>query len=104
MIGFNYRMPAINAALGVAQLEQMDKFVTKKRDLALRYLKAFKDVEGVRIFKEPEYAQSNYWLNALVLDEGYEELRNKLLQVTNNAGIMTRPIWTLMSKLEMFKN
>ena len=103
MIGFNYRMPALNAALGVAQLEQMDKFVGKKRDLALRYMEAFKDVEGVKVFKEPEYAQSNYWLNALVLDRGYEDMRDELLQVTNDAGIMTRPIWTLMSKLEMFK-
>lgn len=103
MIGYNYRMPALNAALGVAQLEQMDKFVQKKRDLALRYMEALKDVEGVKVFKEPEYAQSNYWLNALILDKGYEEMRDELLQVTNDAGIMTRPIWTLMSKLEMFK-
>ena len=103
LIGFNYRMPALNAALGVAQLEQMDKFVEKKRDLALRYLEAFKDVDGVKVFKEPNYAQSNYWLNALVLDRGYEQMRDELLQVTNDAGIMTRPIWTLMSKLEMFK-
>ena len=103
LIGFNYRMPALNAALGVAQLEQMDKFVEKKRDLALRYLEIFKDVEGVKVFKEPKYAQSNYWLNALVLDIGYEQMRDELLQVTNDAGIMTRPIWTLMSKLEMFK-
>ena len=103
MIGYNYRMPALNAALGVAQMEQMDKFVEKKRDLALRYMEAFKEIEGVKVFKEPAYAQSNYWLNALVLDKGYEEMRDELLQVTNDAGIMTRPIWTLMSKLEMFK-
>ena len=58
---FNYRMPALNAALGVAQMEQMDKFVKVKRDLASRYMEAFKDIEGVKIFKEPEYAQSNYF-------------------------------------------
>ena len=103
MIGFNYRMPALNAALGVAQLEQMDKFVEKKRALSLRYMEAFKDIEGVKIFKEPSYAKSNYWLNTLILDEGYEDIRDELLEVTNDAGIMTRPIWTLMSKLEMFK-
>jgi perosamine synthetase len=103
MIGFNYRMPALNAALGVAQMEQMDKFVTVKRALALRYLEAFKDIEGVKVFKEPEYAKSNYWLNALILDKGYEDMRDELLQVTNDAGIMTRPVWTLMNKLEMFK-
>ncbi len=103
MIGFNYRMPALNAALGVAQMEQMDKFVRAKRALALRYMEAFKDIEGVKIFKEPKYAQSNYWLGALILDKGYEDIRDELLQVTNDANIMTRPIWTLMSKLEMFK-
>ncbi len=103
MIGFNYRMPALNAALGVAQMEQMDKFVKAKRELALKYIEVFKDVEGVKLFKEPEYAKSNYWLNALVLDKGYEDMRDELLTITNDSGIMTRPIWTLMSKLEMFK-
>ncbi len=103
MIGFNYRMPALNAALGVAQMEQMDKFVKVKRELALRYIEAFKDIEGVNIFKEPKYAKSNYWLNVLVLERGYEDMRDELLQVTNDAGIMTRPVWTLMNKLEMFK-
>jgi perosamine synthetase len=104
MIGFNYRMPALNAALGVAQMEQMDKFVKAKRALALRYMEAFKDVEGVKVFKEPEYAKSNYWLNALILDKGYEDMRDELLQATNDVGIMTRPVWTLMNKLEMFKS
>jgi perosamine synthetase len=104
MIGFNYRMPALNAALGVAQMEQMDKFIKVKRALALRYMEAFKDVEGVKVFKEPEYAKSNYWLNALILDKGYEDMRDELLQITNDAGIMTRPVWTLMNKLEMFKS
>jgi perosamine synthetase len=103
MIGFNYRMPALNAALGVAQMEQMEKFVKAKRALAQRYFEIFKDIEGVKVFKEPEYAKSNYWLNALILDKGYEDLRAKLLERTNAAGIMTRPIWTLMNKLEMFK-
>jgi len=104
MIGFNYRMPALNAALGVAQMEQMDKFVEVKRALAKRYIEAFKDVEGVKIFNEPEYAKSNYWLNALILEKGYEGLRNELLEVTNASGVMTRPIWNLMSKLEMFSS
>jgi len=104
MIGYNYRMPALNAALGVAQLEQMDKFVKHKRKLALKYIEIFNEIEGVKVFTEPKYAQSNYWLNALILDEGYEELRDSLLEITNNAGIMTRPIWTLMSKMEMFKD
>lgn len=103
MIGYNYRMPALNAALGVAQMEKLPEFLEKKRALALRYMEAFKDIEGVKVFQEPEYAQSNYWLNALVLDKGYEGMRDELLQMTNDAGIMTRPVWTLMNKLEMFK-
>lgn len=104
MIGYNYRMPALNAALGVAQLEQMEKFVKHKRNLALKYIKIFDGIEGIKIFKEPEYAQSNYWLNALILDKGYEGLRDDLLKITNEAGIMTRPIWTLMSQMDMFKD
>jgi len=104
MIGFNYRMPALNAALGVAQMEQMDKFVEVKRALAERYIEAFKDIEGVRIFNEPEYAKSNYWLNALVLEKGYEGVRDELLELTNASGVMTRPVWNLMSKLEIFSS
>lgn len=103
MIGYNYRMPALNAALGVAQMEKLPEFVEKKRALALRYMEVFKDLEGVKVFQEPEYAQSNYWLNALVLDKGYEVMRDELLQITNDGGIMTRPVWTLMNRLEMFK-
>jgi len=85
-------------------MEKLPEFLEKKRDLAHRYIEAFKDVEGVKVFQEPEYAHSNYWLNTLVIDKGYEEMRDELLQVTNDSGIMTRPIWTLMNKLEMFKN
>jgi len=103
MIGYNYRMPALNATLGVAQMEQMDKFVNHKRELALRYIEAFRGIEGVKVFQEPDYAKSNYWLNALVLDEGYEDMRDEILTITNGAGIMTRPIWTLMNNLDMFK-
>jgi len=104
MIGFNYRMPALNAALGVAQMEQLDKFVQHKRKLAQRYADAFKSIEGVKFFTEPKYGKSNYWLNTLILDEDKEALRDELLETTNSQNIMTRPIWTLMNKLEMFKN
>ena len=103
-IGYNYRLPNINAAIGCAQIEQLPAFLEKKRKLAVRYSKAFQTVEGVRFFNEPPNAKSNYWLNVLLLDDANIEQRNILLEKTNDAGIMTRPVWTLLNKLEMFKD
>ena len=102
LIGYNYRMPNINAALGCAQLEQLHGFIVKKRNLARRYQEAFQDIPGVRFFTEPDFARSNYWLNVLILDEEFARERDNLLESTNNAGIMTRPLWTLMHKLSMY--
>lgn len=104
MIGYNYRMPNINAALGCAQLEQLPEFMAAKRTLAERYQKAFCSIDGIRFFTEPEFACSNYWLNALLLDEEWTGDRDALLKVTNDMGIMTRPVWTLMHKLPMFSD
>jgi perosamine synthetase len=104
MVGYNYRMPNINAALGCAQLEQLPEFLKRKRTLAARYQEAFVEVEGVEIFKEASYAESNYWLNVLLLNEEYSFERDKLLALANNQGIMTRPTWTLMYKLPMYQN
>lgn len=103
-IGYNYRMPNINAALGCAQLERIQVFLGKKRDLANRYEKAFMGVEGVSFFKEPGFAKSNYWLNVLLLDQKYKDQRDVLLELSNNTGIMLRPVWELMHKLPMYKN
>lgn len=102
MVGYNYRMPAINAALGCAQLEMIPKFIEKKRLLAEIYQDAFRNFQEVRFFTEPQYAKSNYWLNALILDEKYAASRNDILKVTNENGIMTRPVWTLLHKLPMY--
>ena len=102
LIGYNYRMPNINAALGCAQLEQLLGFIEKKRNLAGRYQVAFQDIPGIRFFTEPDFARSNYWLNVLILDEEFARERDNLLESTNNAGIMTRPLWTLMHKLSMY--
>jgi perosamine synthetase len=99
---FNYRMPNLNAALGVAQLERLDAAVEEKRRLAHAYQDAFRDVEGVSVFVEPKGARSNYWLNALLLDAPDEALRDALLDRTNGAGIMTRPAWTPMHRLPMY--
>lgn len=102
-IGYNYRLPNLNAALGCAQLEQLSRFLEDKRFLAESYQKAFSQVTGVRFFTEPVFARSNYWLNALLLDEIYASQRDTLLAATNDQGIMTRPVWTLLHKLPMFE-
>ena len=102
MIGYNYRMPNINAAVGCAQLEELPGFLAAKRDLAERYHQAFNGLSGIRFFSEPAGSRSNYWLNTLLLDEGCAGQRDALLAVTNDAGIMTRPAWTMMHKLPMF--
>lgn len=103
-IGYNYRMPNLNAALGCAQLEQLEKFVCLKRALAEEYKKAFAQIPGIRLFTEPSYAKSNYWLNTLILSEDNAALRDTILEGTNREGIQTRPAWTLMNRLPMFRD
>jgi len=100
-IGYNYRLPNINAALGCAQMETLDTILENKRALALAY-EAFFDSRAISFVKEPENAQSNYWLNAVILEN--KQKRDAFLKATNDAGIMTRPIWQLMNRLEMFKS
>lgn len=102
--GYNYRMPNLNAALGCAQLEQLPRFLEAKRALAERYRRAFAGVEGVRFFVEPVFATSNYWLNVLLLDEDCAHLLEHVLEQTNREGIMTRPAWTLMPDLPMYRD
>jgi perosamine synthetase len=102
MIGFNYRMPNINAALGCAQLEQLPDFLGSKRALSEYYRHAFTNIPGIRFFLEPPNSQSNYWLNTLLLDEEYADQRDALLAAANDIGIMSRPAWTLMQRLPMF--
>lgn len=99
-VGFNYRLPNLNAALLVAQLEQVSYFLENKRALAKIYEDFFEDL-GVKCIKEPKDSKSNYWLNAIMLED--KEQRDLFLEYTNSHGVMTRPIWTLMNKLEMFK-
>lgn len=101
-VGYNFRMPNLNAALGCAQLEKLDDYVERKRDLAQRYLSAFSSVAGIAAFRERCFAQSNYWLNCLLLDAPCLETRDAVLQATNDAGLMTRPAWRLMVDLEMY--
>lgn len=100
-VGYNYRLPNLNAALGCAQMEQLGNFVRIKRELAAKYAKFF-DGLGMTFVREPESCASNYWLNALVLDSLEE--RDAFLKHTNANGVMTRPAWRLMSSLPMFKD
>ena len=100
-IGYNYRMPNLNAALACAQLEQLDQYLENKRELARHYRKFFSS-RNIEFIDEIESAKSNYWLNAICLEDRNQ--RDAFLSYTNENGVMTRPIWCLMNKLEMFKD
>ncbi len=101
-VGYNYRMPNLNAALGCAQMEQLPGLLQKKRSLASRYIEAFAEMPDIRFATEPENCESNYWLNAILLDRADSSMRETVLEQTNAAGVMTRPVWTLMSRLPMY--
>ena len=100
-LGFNYRMPNINAALGVAQLEQLPGLLEMKRQLAKQYETFFDDKEDIQFLQEPQKSKSNYWLNALILKD--KNARDVFLKRTNEAGVMTRPAWELMNRLPMYQ-
>ena len=101
IVGYNYRMPNLNAALLVAQLEKLNDFIINKRNLANKYEVFFKSM-NYNFFKEPKDSKSNYWLNSIILKN--KNQLDKFLDETNSKGIMTRPVWTLMNKLPMFKD
>lgn len=100
-IGYNYRLPNINAALGCAQLEHLDEFIADKRATAAAYADFFKNVDDIDFFIEPEDCFSNYWLNVVIMKD--RESQQAFLQETNDNGVMTRPIWELMNRLPMFE-
>ncbi len=100
-VGYNYRLPNLNAALGCAQLEQLPSFLTSKRVLASRYIEFFKGSE-LQPIVEPNDCCSNYWLNGVICQDF--EQREALLKFTNDAGVMTRPIWTLMTRLPIYRH
>lgn len=101
-VGFNYRMPNINAALGLAQLEQLERFLKSKRGLAKKYEEFFSTRKGIEFAKEPPMARSNYWLNAIFLENEME--KKVFLETTNKNKVYTRPVWTLMYKLPMYES
>lgn len=98
-LGYNYRLPNLNAALGYAQLEQLEAFVAEKRALAQAYADLLAH-SSLQFVVEPEHCRSNYWLNAVICEN--QQQRDELLKVTNEAGVMSRPIWQLMNQLPMY--
>ena len=100
-VGYNYRMPNLNAALGCAQIERLGDFLTVKAQLADQW-DTFFNMRGADFVKSIDGNKANHWLNAIILDS--KEDRDEFLKLTNENNVMTRPIWTLMSKLPMFKN
>lgn len=100
-IGYNYRLPNLNAALGCAQMERLPEMLAIKADVARRYAEFFTGT-GVRLVQPIDGATANFWLNAIVLDSEAE--RDAFLKFTNDQGVMTRPIWRLMSRLAMYQH
>jgi perosamine synthetase len=102
-VGYNYRLPNLNAALGCAQLELLPRFVEEKRELAARYFAAFAQVGSGRLLREPAGARSNYWLNTWIYDRADRALRDEFLDGANAAGLQIRPTWVLMHELPMYR-
>lgn len=102
--GFNYRLPNLNAALGCSQLERLPDFLRRKRDLSAKYRQAFTGMKEMSFLDQPAYAESNFWLNTVILAKRDRALRDRLLDGTNSAGFATRPLWCLMHRLPMYKD
>lgn len=103
-IAYNYRMPNLNAALGVAQLEQLTERLNQKQRLFDNYAKAFHGLVGAQLFRAPNGSESNNWLVTIVLDQAKAKSRDAVLQVLNDKGIMARPVWSLMHRLPMYQS
>ncbi len=104
-VGYNYRLPNINAALGVAQMEYLPEILINKRQTAMDYKNYFKSTElksGIKFVDEPADSKSNFWLNSILLNSRAE--RDQFLEYTNKNGVMTRPVWALMNEMVQFKS
>jgi len=102
-IGYNFRMPNLNAALGLAQFEKIHIFLRAKRALFKKYFNVFNKMEGVSLYKESNNANSNYWLQTLILNKNDVNLKNKILKESHKKLIYTRPVWRLISELKPYK-
>lgn len=101
-LGYNYRMPALNAALGLSQVKRLDEFIASKRTLAKHYMEAFETVSGVRFLREPMNCRSNYWLNTIILDDSLLDQREMLFRHATEAGFLIRPAWELLCNLPIY--
>ena len=102
-IGYNFKMPSLNAALGLAQISKIDIFLKAKRRLFNKYSKNLKQLIGVSIFQEGKNLKSNYWLQTLILDKRYKYLKDELLNYCYKKKIFLRPTWKLISSLKPYK-
>ena len=103
-VGYNFRLPSLNAALGLAQISKINYFLKQKRKLFFKYNNIFGKIEGIELFKEKKFSRSNYWLQTLILDYKNVHLKNKLLKSGYNRKIFMRPAWKLISDLSPYKN
>ena len=103
-VGYNFRMPNLNAALGCAQLRQLPEFLSSKRRLFTKYQEAFSAIQEVCFQREPNDCESNYWLQTIILSDDAVDKRNEILQGTNDSGLMTRPAWQLMHHLPPYRH
>ena len=103
-VAWNFRLPNLNAAMGVAQLSRLPQFLDEKRTIAEGYIAAFEDFSGLTFIEEPEATVSNYWLCSVILNEDNAFMRDVLIRDTNDAGIQTRPLWELLNTLPMYKD
>lgn len=103
-VAFNYRLPNINAALGLAQFKKLNSLLRAKKNLFKKYKKAFKNFKGIKLFEEQKNCKSNYWLNTLILSKDSFSIRNKIIEHLNKLGIQARPCWKLLHKLNHFSH
>ncbi len=101
-IGYNYRMPNVNAAIGCAQMENLERYVINKRETAAKYAEFFRNISDITFFTEPADCRSNYWLNVVLLKD--KAAQQEFLEYTNDHSVMTRPVWELMNRLPMFEH
>ena len=103
-IGYNYKLPSINAALGLSQLNRILKLINSKRDLFKKYLNSFKNIKEVRVLNEPKNCKSNYWLNTIILSKKILSYQKQIIELCYKNNIFIRPVWKPLHQLNHFKN
>jgi perosamine synthetase len=101
-IGYNFKMPSINAALGLAQIEKINFFLNAKKKLYEKYKEQLGGIEGVTLYKAEKYSNSNYWLQTIILDSSHKYLKEKILSLSYKKKIYMRPVWKLISDLKPY--